>query len=344
MSRKYHGLIATGNMTIRKRLISIITPSYNQAAYIEQTIDSVLSQGYSNLEYIILDGGSTDGSVEIIKKHEKHLKYWISEPDKGQSHAINKGLTLATGDIFNWLNSDDYYEPDTLEKVNQYFQDTDISCLCGRSNLFDETGAIRKSAGTDIYPANLAKTIGWARIDQPETFFRMEAVKKMGPLNENLHYVMDREWWMRYLFLFGLDGIREVDDTFVNFRLHFASKTISQSSGFLDEQFALLAFLAVLANEDKLQKHFNSCIKTEKTIDFHVSIDANQIKLLDDALQYALLSLADQYYYQNEKQLADKCLSLIENATFSTSDLDLYKKLKYKNRLPLWLIKLLRRN
>ena len=90
--------------------ISIVTPSFNQAEFLEQTIESVLSQGYPNLEYFVMDGGSNDRSVEIIKKYESHLAGWVSEKDRGQSHAINKGLNLSTGDVFNWLNSDDYYE------------------------------------------------------------------------------------------------------------------------------------------------------------------------------------------------------------------------------------------
>ena len=103
--------------------ITIITPSFNQGNYLEQTIDSVLSQNYSNLEYIIIDGGSADNSVDIIKKYEKHLAYWVSEKDKGQTNAINKGLKIATGDIVNWLNSDDYYEPDALHKVADAFDE-----------------------------------------------------------------------------------------------------------------------------------------------------------------------------------------------------------------------------
>ena len=116
--------------------ISIITPSFNQGSYLEQTIDSVLSQNYPNLEYIIIDGGSIDQSVDIIKKHKKHLAYWVSEPDRGQSAAINKGLHKSTGDIINWLNSDDYYEPYTLRSVAEALQDREVQVVCGRSRLF----------------------------------------------------------------------------------------------------------------------------------------------------------------------------------------------------------------
>src|ERR1700733_14532761 len=97
--------------------ISIVTPSYNKGQYIEQTIQSVLDQNYPNLEYIIIDGGSTDNTIEIIEKYAPYLKYWVSEKDKGQANAINKGLQYCTGEIFNWLNSDDYLEPDSLEKI-----------------------------------------------------------------------------------------------------------------------------------------------------------------------------------------------------------------------------------
>jgi glycosyltransferase involved in cell wall biosynthesis len=101
--------------------ISIVTPSFNQGRFIEKTILSVIEQDYPNLEYIIIDGGSTDESVEIIKKYEKHLAYWVSEPDRGQSHAINKGFERATGEIFGWLNSDDWYHPGALKALAEAF-------------------------------------------------------------------------------------------------------------------------------------------------------------------------------------------------------------------------------
>jgi glycosyltransferase involved in cell wall biosynthesis len=100
---------------------SIVTPSYNQGQYLEKAILSVIEQDYPNLEYIIIDGGSTDNSLEIIKKYEKHLAYWVSEKDRGQSHAINKGFERASGDLFGWLNSDDYFAPDALKTVAEVY-------------------------------------------------------------------------------------------------------------------------------------------------------------------------------------------------------------------------------
>ncbi|MBK8351099.1 MAG: glycosyltransferase [Saprospirales bacterium] len=188
--------------------ISIITPSFNQGQFLEQTIDSVLSQNYPNLDYIIIDGASTDNSVEIIKKYEKHLHFWTSEKDNGQSDAINKGLKYASGDIINWLNSDDYYEQDSLKKVAHYFEDETTLVVAGKSNIWKNNKICKQSTGTDIYNS-VEKTIGFARIDQPETFFSKKAIDKMGFLNANLHYVMDREWWTIYLLIFGLDSIKK---------------------------------------------------------------------------------------------------------------------------------------
>jgi glycosyltransferase involved in cell wall biosynthesis len=218
--------------------ISLITPSFNQGQYIDQTISSVIDQEYPNLEYIIIDGGSDDKTLDVIKKHDNKLAYWVSEKDNGQSNAINKGLQKATGDIVNWLNSDDYYEPDTLQHVAKVFSNKNVMGYSGISRIF---GGKKEyfSKGTDIYPGNLHKTIGWARIDQPETFFRRSAIEAIGHLNEELHYVMDRDLWIRYLCKFGLTCFVKDEKLLVHFRLHDKSKTVSQQSEFNAEQRSL---------------------------------------------------------------------------------------------------------
>src|SRR5262245_11946447 len=127
-------------MTRRPR-ITVVTPSFNQAAYLEQTILSVLGQNYPNLEYIVIDGGSTDGSVDIIKKFQDGISYWISEKDRGQGHAINKGLIRATGDIVAYLNSDDYYLDGALQRVADYFViNPEVDLIHGRCRVVDESG------------------------------------------------------------------------------------------------------------------------------------------------------------------------------------------------------------
>ena len=122
--------------------ISIITPTLNQAGFIDQTISSVLGQGYPDLEYIIIDGGSTDGTVDLIRKHERHLAYWVSEKDAGQSNAINKGLKRATGDIIAYINSDDYYLDGAFKRVaDAYRENPDIDLWYGRCRIVDQFGA-----------------------------------------------------------------------------------------------------------------------------------------------------------------------------------------------------------
>ena len=325
----------------RNTLISIITPSFNQAQYLEQTIDSVLSQNYPDLEYIIIDGGSTDGSVDIIKKYEKHLAWWVSESDEGQSHAINKGIKRATGEIINWLNSDDYYEPNTLKLVSEAFNDPAIKCFCGRSRLFDEKGNVNHSRGTDIYAGNLPKSIGWARIDQPETFFRKSAWERVGLLNEQLHYTMDREWWMRYLYHFGLDGIIQSNDVLVNFRLHDHSKTVSLASGFPQEHDSLFYLLADLIDKKGI-KAFLSDQYSIKRIDSALS-NWHRHSFIEQILNYFLLKKADELYYHFEYSSARNCLGLMQNSLLSNSDKSLFSSLKLKSTLPSFLTKLLRR-
>ncbi len=322
--------------------ITIITPSFNQAPYLEQTIGSVLGQDYPNLEYIIMDGGSTDGSVEIIQKYADRITYWESEKDNGQSHAINKGLQRASGEIINWLNSDDYYEPGTLHKIAGYFQDACTQVVCGRSRVFSGEGKTEFfTTGTDIYPNNLAKTIGWARIDQPETFFRKTAVEKMGLLNENLHYVMDKEWWMRYLLQFGIDTIRQTDDILVHFRWHTQSKSVSQKTGFAKETQAIFYTLA----------HFFE-LEKEKTIleiwgNTILSLDKKQyqsfdVPLIRKAIQYYLLYKADELYYTHQRTDAKIALQGLDRQLFVDSDQELIQKLVQRLRIPVWLTKFVR--
>jgi glycosyltransferase involved in cell wall biosynthesis len=323
--------------------ISIITPSYNQAAYLEQTIDSVLGQGYPNLEYIVVDGGSTDGSVAIIRKYEKYLSHWVSEKDSGQSEAINKGLRRATGQVVNWLNSDDYYQPGTLPTIAQAFTDPSVNVVCGRSRLFrDDNQTVRHSAGTDLYPGNLAKTIGWARIDQPETFFRREAILRIGLLDDRLHYIMDRDWWVRYLFAFGLDGVVEIPEVLVNFRLHETSKTVSQAAAFRTEHDAYFLGLATAADLDGPAEVIARVCRPGPPI--RPLFTPADPALAGAALQYFLLRRADEYYVDNDFGKVTSLLSAIQKELLLPGDRQLLAKLRFRSRfVPKPIIQLLRK-
>ncbi|MBI4973189.1 glycosyltransferase [Candidatus Roizmanbacteria bacterium] len=184
--------------------ISIVTPSFNQGQYIEQTIQSVLNQNYSNLEYIVMDGGSTDNTLSILKKYEGKLK-WFSEKDKGQSDAINKGLKMATGDVVAWLNSDDYYLPDTLQKVADEFErNMKVQWVTGDYIIVDEK---RKQIQSFVssYKSLLRKQptfnmLSFANfIIQPSTFWKREMLKKIGYLREEYHLCMDYDLWLRLM-------------------------------------------------------------------------------------------------------------------------------------------------
>ena len=185
--------------------ISIVTPSYNQGQFIEETIRSVLLQRYPDLEYIVIDGGSTDDSVEIIGKYEPWLAYWVSEKDRGQANAINKGFRKISGDIIGWLNSDDYYTSGGLQivAINYITQETQI--LLNGATYFIGLGKDRdgvwKSGRVELLPLlfhwKLYKTGPIAIPCQPSVFFSKELIRNIGILRTDLHLAMDYEYWLR---------------------------------------------------------------------------------------------------------------------------------------------------
>jgi glycosyltransferase involved in cell wall biosynthesis len=176
--------------------ISIVTPSYNQGQYLEQTILSVLGQGYPNLEYIIIDGGSTDNSVEVIKKYEQHLTYWVSEKDNGQSHAINKGFAISKGDILAWLNSDDYYLPNVLGEVASQLQIKKPTIFFGNCLHLNEVDNLNWGSKVNKWHKDFdIKLTDY--IIQPSSFWNKQAWESVGFLNEELHYVFDWDWFIR---------------------------------------------------------------------------------------------------------------------------------------------------
>lgn len=323
--------------------ISIITPSYNQGQFLEQTIDSVLSQNYPNLEYIIIDGGSSDNSIEIIKKYEKHLTYWVSEKDNGQSHAINKGYAKATGEIINWLNSDDYYEKDSLCKVSQVFENSEVKVVCGRSRVFDDSSKTESySTGTDIYKNNLAKTIAWARIDQPETFFRRSSLNTQYLVNERLHYIMDRDLWIRYLISNGLSGIQTIPDILVNFRLHSSSKSISQIENFGIERDTYFYLLAKQINQINIAVTLEDTCRINKNLMVELNVADKDLSI--QVLNYFLLLKANEAYVDLNEHLTNLFLNLVDKRYLLRQDQSLWNTLYFRiNYLPHFLIKFLRK-
>ena len=180
--------------------ISIITPSLNQAQFLERTILSVLNQNYPNLEYIIIDGGSSDESVDIIKKYEKYLAYWVSEPDRGQSHALNKGYDHATGVVFGWLNSDEEYLPNTLLKIGKIFMNKPkLDIVFGNRIVVDSNmRIIRYEAVPNMHPMDFM-LYRYGLLFSDATFWTREIHQKTGQLDESQfqHLCMDFDWLLR---------------------------------------------------------------------------------------------------------------------------------------------------
>ena len=176
--------------------ISVVTPSFNQGQFIEETIRSVLLQGYPNLEYLIIDGGSTDGSVEIIKRYEPWLTYWVSEPDRGQSHAINKGWQRARGEILAWLNSDDTYNPDALRCAAETLRDNPaVGMVYSDMNYIDASSKVIYRLRSKPYEFH--KLLLDNYVTQSTVFVRRKVLDGVGLLNETLHLIMDQELWLR---------------------------------------------------------------------------------------------------------------------------------------------------
>jgi GT2 family glycosyltransferase len=216
-------------------LVSIATPSYNQAAYLEQTITSVLEQDYPRLEYLVVDGASTDGSVDMIKKYADRLAFWVSEKDTGQAEAINKGLSRAKGEILAWLNSDDYYLPGAVSAAVKAFQDhPEAALVYGNMLAVDQYG--RTINLLEYQQLDLEGLLCFQIIGQPAVFFRREAFERAGPLDTGYHCFLDHHLWLRI----ALQGqILHIDDIWAAARFHPGAKNRARAAEFSREAFLL---------------------------------------------------------------------------------------------------------
>lgn len=204
--------------------ITIVTPSFNQGEYIEQTIDSILSQQYPNLQYIVMDGGSTDATPEILKKFSKHIHYWESVKDRGQSHAINKGLALAKGTIFNWINSDDWLAPNALFAVAELYSRHKAEVILTRTNLVRNGNIIGINGHTKIGATAMESALERG-LNQPGHFYKTAVLKKLNGVDECYQFSMDLDLWIRYLLTFGQDKTATSDTITTYFRFHPDSKS-----------------------------------------------------------------------------------------------------------------------
>jgi cellulose synthase/poly-beta-1,6-N-acetylglucosamine synthase-like glycosyltransferase len=229
--------------------VSIITPSYNQAKFLEETIQSVISQDYPHIEYIIIDGGSSDGSIEIIKKYESRISYWVSEKDQGQADAINKGFAVATGEYIGWLNSDDCLSPGAIKKVvDAFILDPDVEFIYGDIDQGESPLTSEKLPGREISLEQILIS-GDVPIPQQGSMWRRSVLDRIGGLGTAWHVVLDREFFMRMALKCK---IQHLPVTLGFFRYHADSKSISQMARWIDE---LPQMLKVFLDRDDLPKN-----------------------------------------------------------------------------------------
>ncbi len=212
--------------------VSIVTPSFNQVRFIQDAIDSVLVQDYARLELNVIDGGSTDGTVEVLRRYGDRI-HWISERDRGQAHALNKGWRMARGEILGWLNSDDTYRPGAIQAIVKAFLDyPEIGGIYGDCDYISTTGEFLEKYETGPFDYETFFRTSRSPIPQPSMFIRRSVYEQIGPINETLRLVMDWEYWLRigrrYPILY-------LPQTLATFRVHDSSKSARESLYFGEE-------------------------------------------------------------------------------------------------------------
>ncbi|RRN77725.1 glycosyltransferase [Pseudoxanthomonas sp. SGD-10] len=272
--------------------ISIVTPSYNQGQYIEETILSILNQNYPNLEYIIIDGGSTDNTVEIIKKYEDRLTYWVSEKDNGQADAINKGLEKCTGEIFNWINSDDYLERSALYYIRKHWENS-IDLLAG--NVVNFLGTKRTVfRQRNINYEDMLLGIGNAYFHQPGVWFNLTMLRNYLPININYHCCFDGELFLRLLTT--KKAVKYLDQNLVYFRLHLESKTFGTPNNMFREFNIIRRIYLIKPQNKKLKQKFRYYLD-KKTFNKIISYLYSKKVSPSSSLKF-LLSLITKSYFQ----------------------------------------------
>lgn len=300
--------------------ISIVVPSFNQGQYLEETLQSILGQDYPNLELFVIDGGSTDNSVDIIKKYEKNINWWISEKDSGQSNAINKGFSKATGDIVSWLCSDDLYTPGTLKKVSEYFNDQspEVGLIHGGTTIFSGDKIIRNDWGYE-HPS-IERNLAGMAFSQPSAFFLKKYLDKVGGrLNEELHFGMDYDLYCR---LACVCRFLPVKDIFSKYRLHSNSKSVSNEDKFISDWNRVFSNFCKNAGwEEELKMLATSNLFEKGILSFYYpySFEINR-NMLDKADKRKILFYhfcnTLKSYYKNGLILKSKRLSKLIRKTY----------------------------
>jgi glycosyltransferase involved in cell wall biosynthesis len=275
-------------------LVSVITPSYNQVDFLEDTIKSVLAQDYPSIEYLIVDGGSTDGSVDTIRKYSSHLAWWVSEPDEGQASAINKGMSKAKGEIVAWLNSDDIYLPGAVgQAVEAFHSNQGVGMVYGNALTIDSGGRPIKEL---IFPDwEMKDLIGFRIICQPAVFMKRNLYEQVAGLDLNYHYMLDHHLWIR---IANQKPIKHIPDLWAAARHHKSAKNVSHAAEYPRETFELLEWM-------QSQPDLAPIVEKNQQ---HVLAGAYRLnaRYLMDGRQYAdsLKSYANAFLYQPKYTLS----------------------------------------
>jgi len=282
--------------------ISIVTPSYNQGIFLEETLRSILLQNYPDLELIVIDGGSKDNSVEIIKKYEPWITYWISEKDNGQSDAINKGIRKATGEILNWINSDDLLTTGSLKKVAEIFsqQPGDVGLIHGGTVLFTRKKVVGHEWG--LKDPSLERYLAGITFSQPSSFFLKKYYDMVGgQINEKLHYGMDYELYSRLLLV---SKFKKIDHLLSKYRFHDGSKSVALTNKFTSDW--IQAFINLIVN-----------LKLEK-----IKMELSDLKIFDEHFKASeRFTFSFDQIYPDEKKMSYYFLSDIMRADYRNGNL-----------------------
>ena len=285
--------------------ITIVTPSFNQGEYIEETIRSILLQGYPNLEFIIIDGGSSDNTVEIIKKYEKWITYWVSEPDKGQSDAINKGLQLATGDVFNWINSDDILEPNALWCLSDaIIKNPHSTAFIGKIIYFGEK--LDESVAKMTIYDSVEKTMVFSGMTQQGLFYATDVMKKLNGVNAVLYFCMDAEFWLRYLLnCENTKGIVLINQPLAKFRIHDMAKSQKSDAHYREWLKIHINLLSAIGASPKITSYLtiNPMSDIAYSNDWQVHKSISKSKIIAYSIEWFLNKLSHHYGVRKQPYL-----------------------------------------
>lgn len=288
-------------------LVTIITPSYNQADFLEQTIRSVLEQDYPNIEYLVVDGGSKDGSVEIIRKYADRLSWWVSEPDRGQADALNKGMLRAKGEIVAWLNSDDVYRLGAVRQaVDALLADPNLGFVYSKLHSIDRAGEVFNTISYQQF--DLLDLLSFRIIGQPTVFMRRDVLQRAGPLDPTYNYLLDHHLWLRML---RLAPIKYVPAVWAAARHHPSAKNVAQAARFGEEAFRILTWAASEpALGEIVRKHARTVQAGAHRLDARYLLDGGEPKLALKAYG-RVLALRPTFVLQHMHRIGFALLSLL---------------------------------